>query len=176
MRYVLKAATAILLSISILYFTTGYFLVFWSLQSAIKYRVRELIRTNQIEQSRLTMIKITAENANNLFWTEENEFCLNGKMYDVVKKVVQNADIYYFCSYDVEETYLISYFGQYVKDLINSNSIVKNLIEKLSGDISVSNIFIYPIVHIELFLKEINPSQYSSLMFDILPPPPKFLK
>jgi len=176
MRYSLKAVTVILLSISILYFTIGYFLVFLALQSAIKFKVRELIRTNNIEQSYVTVIKIQSKDVKNLFWYEENEFCLNGKMYDVVKHVIQNSNIYLFCVYDVEETNLISYFGQYIKDLINNDSTTKSLIEKLSVEISVLNIFIYPFFQTKILFKEINPLQYFTLMLDVISPPPKFLK
>jgi len=170
---IVKKTTAVVLLVSMIYLLAGYSVVLFTLQSAVKYKIKELIRTNQIEPSAITMIKIDRHNQKNLIWYEDNEFYLDGKMYDIIKKDSRTDAFYYLCYYDAEETQLVNCFDKYLKDLLSTNSAVKSMINKLTVYLFVddSGYTLY-IGNNCIYLQSLY-TDYTSIILDINPPPPK---
>ncbi|MGA2297658.1 MAG: hypothetical protein ABSG15_08945 [FCB group bacterium] len=171
-----RTLTAILIII-ILYNSAGFILSFYSLQRAIKIDVRESIK-QQIPLSQLELIKIPIKLLDKqIEKSDENEFKLNGKMYDVAKEIQKNDTIYFYCFNDKNEEKLFEKFSNDVSGNLGTEGIFKtkmlknlkifsfdaiNLITKPKPDIFYEMAF-------NLYLSQ----RYNSFHPDINPPPPK---
>jgi len=110
---------------------------------------------------------------NKINWRDENEFELNGKMYDVIKIEKQSDEYTVFCFNDEKEELLISNF----KKLIDINVEQKNCI-----NVQHNSFVMLAIKNDNYLFKKYSTlnnqpimviSNYSSKLFDISDPPPK---
>jgi len=110
---------------------------------------------------------------NKINWRDENEFELNGKMYDVIKIEKQADEYTVFCFNDEKEELLISNF----KKLIDKNVEQKNCI-----NVQHNSFVMFAIKNDNYLFKKYSTlnnqpimviSNYSSKLFDISDPPPK---
>jgi hypothetical protein len=104
-----KAAAIIVLSIFVLS-QLGHHLVFELAKWEAKKIIKENIKTNKFEG----VIEAIAENTCMSWEEKDQEFELNGQMYDVVKKEVQGKKIIYYCINDSKESNLLDVYNQWI--------------------------------------------------------------
>ena len=104
-----KAAAIIVLSIFVLS-QIGHQLVFELAKWEAKKVIKENFKTNKFQG----VIESIAENASMSWEEKDQEFELNGQMYDVVKKEVQGQKVIYYCINDSKESNLLAIYNQWI--------------------------------------------------------------
>jgi hypothetical protein len=104
-----KAAAIIVLSIFVLS-QIGHQLVFELAKWEAKNIIKKNIKTNKFQG----VIESIAENASMSWEEKDQEFVLNGQMYDVVKKEVQGQKVIYYCINDSKESNLLAIYNQWI--------------------------------------------------------------
>ena len=170
----LKKLFSILLLSCLLFNTAGYHLIFYIRQAEIKAEMkRSLLHSDNKEVDLLVFSLNDKKNIEKLEWEDDDEFELNGEMYDVIEKKTQNGKLIIRCINDKRETELIKNYEKINKEGNSKNRTA--LLLKLLDNTSASP------VTIELFIKNIlKPAKVSfcsiaisSCYHDVLTPPPR---
>ncbi|MDP4266405.1 MAG: hypothetical protein Q8880_03100 [Bacteroidota bacterium] len=146
-------------------------------QFQVKNEIKNDILKN-ISDKQLVLIKISKGIKNkNVSWKEENEFSIDGKMYDVVRKIDKGDSIYCYCINDEKEESLFANLDEHVKINLNNanskNSNLKNILKIMMQE------YLYDINYIDFVSFESNVVSFSyvnvkarKLFEDIITPPP----
>jgi hypothetical protein len=169
----LKKIISLLLCACFSFFNAGYFILFWSMQTLTKQEMKEVISTCNYNKAELTLIKIHKDDYKNLTWTEPNEFSLYGNMYDVIHKQVKNDSIYILCIFDKIETLLVTHLNDYVNNLLNTDSAIKNVLKTLTLNLHFSPINTFFTITAYSFAHFQHSRNYISPTLDKVTPPPK---
>jgi hypothetical protein len=174
----LKKIFAIVLLTSFLVQITGYHLYFNILQQNIKSTVKKTIHFNLSEKvTEHFVFSLANTNASEMpEWEGENEFSLNGEMYDVVSMKKENSMLYVSCISDKKENELInSYKNIAGKDFGGPSKNRAALILKLAYSLftNASNIE----NHVKPQSIKVQWLNYTSFLYnstiDVLTPPPQ---
>jgi hypothetical protein len=115
---------AVLATLCILLFNTmGYFIVFKSMQLAVKHDIKRRIKEN-VPAAELTVIRISDSDKamqGRIHWIEGKEFRLDGRMYDVVRSERRGDTTIYYCINDVQEETLFANLDKQVKEQNQNN-------------------------------------------------------
>ncbi|MES1218590.1 MAG: hypothetical protein ABUT20_24010 [Bacteroidota bacterium] len=105
----MKKSFAILLLLSLSFYITGYHLFFqmrqWQIKSAVKRKLQQDISNQNTEQFVFSLTEQKGEAIPE--WEGDDEFRMNGEMYDVLERKIENGKIIVRCISDKEETRLI---------------------------------------------------------------------
>jgi hypothetical protein len=176
----LKKIFAILLLASFSVQLTGYHLYFHFMQQDIKSTVKKKIRSNiETKITEQFVFSLSETNAGKLpQWEGDDEFRLNGEMYDVVDKKVENGEMIITCISDKKETELINNYKDVAgKDFGGSSKKRAALILKLVNTFyaivenTVNNIH-SPSAKTG-FVNNKYPLSFSTI--EVLTPPPQFV-
>ena len=72
------------------------------LKNEVKKEIKIKILRHKLNENELQQFFVN--DLKNVDWTDDNEFTLNGKMYDLVKTKMINGQIIYYCLQDDKET------------------------------------------------------------------------
>lgn len=108
----------------------GYFFIYLGLQCNFKDEASKRIN-DFIPDSEMTLIKVPQGDytVKGIEWTEDNEFEMNGEMYDVFKTENVNGDVYLYCLADKNEDRLNSAFSNFIDKC--SKSTEKNIVKTI---------------------------------------------
>ena len=118
-------------------FQTGGFLILFELQ---KYSIRNEIK-NKIKQGlpeeELVVFRIPVEEQEsflkNFMFFDENEFRIEGKMYDVVKVETNTDFIFYYCVSDEKESMLFANLDTSVRKTMDNSPSNQNQVRNFSS-------------------------------------------
>ncbi|MEY2924190.1 MAG: hypothetical protein RLZZ337_738 [Bacteroidota bacterium] len=99
----------------------GFYIVSFYQLKNIRKEVKEKLKQN-LSNEELTAITVRKGEAKKLTWTKDNEFLLNGKMYDVVRIEKTKSDITYFCLQDEKEEALFEHLDGLVLNELEHKS------------------------------------------------------
>ena len=128
----MKRTLSILLITAFLLNSIGIIFAFFHQKSQIKSEFKSFLKSG-IPLSNLEVIKIP-KNENSLSGfkrIEDNEFRLNGKMYDIVKEVHTFSQIIFYCVNDEKEERLLEKFSDSIKNLAETKDSFKKNLGKL---------------------------------------------
>ncbi len=171
----MKRTFSIVLLLVFVFNTGGFILLFRIQQVQIRKEIKRQIKDN-LDSQELAIIRVTAENQNQLHWEHAKEFRYGGMMYDVVKKVViDNLTTVYYCITDTQETTLFANLDLLVNKSMdaksNGNHPLKNLLKFLSNLYSLINnkwtIYLNGVAFFTGFIEVFN----EPLLDSIFPPP-----
>lgn len=116
------------------------------------------------------------KSVNYIEWIEDDEFRINGEMYDVVKKKVSGDTVYLYCLHDEKESVLLSTIEKLLNQLINDppktlnnfNNFI-NLLSQLYSNPPIQD-YILPIGD-KYFFPSITYNILDGVYFHITPPP-----
>ncbi len=108
----MKKATSYILLFLLFFTLIAYLpavkLIQYNIRKEIKHHIKQ-----SLDESELSLIRINKNTP--LDWKKKDkEFRFKGKMYDIVKKRIENDDILYYCIYDEQESKLFEHLDQYV--------------------------------------------------------------
>lgn len=150
----------------------GYVLLFIKLQEDIKEEVLRKIADVIPEKD---LHKISFFKNDKINWKEENEFELNGLMYDVVKREDKGNYVILYCFNDEKEANLLKNFKKHFDEERNkkSNSASKTNLTNISFTAIPGQIYklsfqnhLYEQIHIKQ-------SFYKSVTIEVISPPPR---
>ena len=134
--------------------------------------------TNKIlsehDESEITIFKFTPnEYENNIYWFNEKEFGMNGRMYDVVKIERQMDNYIIYCFNDFKEELLVSNFKKIIERKSEHRSLVTGnqnltILQAIPNDLWVLKHFYKKNNYLQIIVEN-----YSSIVSDIQSPPPK---
>jgi predicted transcriptional regulator len=171
----LKKLLSILLLCCLLLNIIGYRIVFFIRHSEIKTEIKKLIllHANNKEEEALVFALNDKNAIEKLQWDGNDEFRLNGEMYDVIEKKTQNGELFIRCISDKRETALLK---KYEKINHEGNSRGRSaLLLKLVGSSYLSGVNNVICLNNDLTLLYISFQQeiISSYRHDVLTPPPQ---
>jgi hypothetical protein len=172
-----KKILHILIAAIFIYNLMGYFVVFQVLKYQAKKEIKRVIKS-QVPDSELTLITVTAENQDELYWFEdEKEFKYQDMMYDIVKKIQKGNVTYYYCIKDTQENGLFAnlndHIQNHVKNDLSSNKKPISVLQKAIKDyLSVAK-FSFNGNDFVLLTYCISAESITSRTVEILVPPPK---
>jgi|GEM_PF-2557318 len=111
-----KKTISIILLFIFLYNISGYYLVFSVQQTEVKKIVRNFFRVNRKHD--LIVLRISAENEKEIVWYDNEEFVLNGKMYDVASRTHEENVLLLYCYQDSKEDHLFTSLNSHFKNNI----------------------------------------------------------
>lgn len=143
--YLKKYISAIMLFLLILHGSLHLF-VLKIFQTQHKEQVYELISSRSYQED-IVLFKFNKyefdKGLNYIEWTEENEFRIEGEMYDIVRKEITEDTVYLYCFYDREESNLYNSIIKVLNNLIENDrattSNVTSIITLLSEFYSNTN-------------------------------------
>ena len=172
----LRKSIAILLLILFAYNIFGFYYCFIYKQNKIRSEIKTQIKNN-VPQEQLIILTFTKKQVKKLAFQDENEFRLNGKMYDIVKTTIKNNIITYFCINDVQEEELFESLNEQVSNnldnILHKNNFKKNYIKTINDFFIEEYNYKY---NNELILLKINYLISESINCRLIPPfvpPPK---
>jgi hypothetical protein len=167
----MKKYISLILLITILFVSNGYYLYFKHLQHKIKEEIKHEIK-NKLSDNELSVVIISSENKKQISWKEKDkEFSYNGEMYDIVKTKTLNNKTYYYCIKDTKEKNLIANYTRHNrrrnKTLLKLRKVLSNKYfpEKFIINTKTNNADIYFTDYQQ---------NYTSVYLETLSPPPKF--
>jgi hypothetical protein len=102
----------------------------YQIRKEIKHRIKD-----GIPEEDLILLKLPtylSHRTNSGFqWIHNREFRYQGKMYDVVRRMMYGDTIWYYCLADEKETQLFVHLDELVKQELDKNSERKQQIEKI---------------------------------------------
>lgn len=109
-----------------LYNTSLFIIISEITISFYKQRGKEISMSEDIEKAELIVLSKSDLISGSLsfMWIEENEFRLNGEMYDVIKQSEDEEYYYFYCYHDIKEEKITE---EYYKKSENSTSEDKNI-------------------------------------------------
>ena len=112
----LKKILTTLLLLTMIISQFGYYFFYTYKQHLIKENVKHLLLATLPESS----LQIFEANNTDINWEEENEFSIDGKMYDVAKIKTINGCEYLYCLSDDAETMLLKDYSKKNNDKSNN--------------------------------------------------------
>ena len=110
----------------------GFHIFFYFRQGEVKTEMKKLLRLNvNINEERFAFSLNDIGAFQKLKWEGDNEFSLNGEMYDIIGKKIQDGKIVIRCIRDKEETALVNKLKDNWRENEKSNKIVNKLFELL---------------------------------------------
>jgi hypothetical protein len=175
----MKKTLAIFIIVLLLFNSMGYYIVFKTMQYAIKKEIKNSIKQG-VPDKNLSLIKVAVNDEQNqaeIEWLEEHEFRYRGQMFDVVRSSLSNDTSYYYCINDKQEEQLFSSLDKQIEhhskksdaNRAKSRNIYKNIIRDVVFNKKIS---VRPVSRCLLFsmTQEKMPSWFSK---DIPTPPPE---
>jgi hypothetical protein len=105
----LRKSIAIVLLACLTFYITGYHFYFylrqWQIKTAVKKSLRQGMSRENTEEFVFALNEKNKDTAPE--WEGDDEFRLNGEMYDVLEKRVKNGKIFVRCINDEKETSLV---------------------------------------------------------------------
>ena len=168
----LKKTISVVLLFIFLYNISGYYVTFTVLQSGIKETVQNILKGSDTDN--LLLVKISPDDDEKITWNGNDEFSLNGKMYDVAFSKHEGTILYLYCYSDSKEEHLFTSLNSHVKNTIddpvsgkNSKNTLKNPLPDYFMDFNKTEFSFFVFV----LNKEIT-SRFSLLNFSIDEPSP----
>lgn len=119
LKIILKSLIYIGLIFSFILNSFGYIILFEQQRFEAGLEMRERIASSFLLDE-LTLITVDKKNDTpNLNWKDDNEFELNGKMFDVVKKSESSDSIFIYYINDIKEESIVKNLLKYYDDLAN---------------------------------------------------------
>jgi hypothetical protein len=171
----LKKLIVIFLSVCLLLNITGYHIIFYLRQEAIKAEMREAIRMQTYSENETDFVFSLNGNqeVNKLDWKGDDEFSFNGEMYDVIKKRTVDGKLVIRAIADRRETALLNKAKDHWDQNEKSNKVADELFQLLQSLFHSSKaedlVFIKPSVNRTSFVSLLLPSQ----VIKIPTPPPR---
>jgi hypothetical protein len=169
-----KKTIASFLLFLFLYNTAGYYLAFHFIDYTIKKEIAERILSASSED--LSRVTVEHDKSCDLIWyEEEKEFMMHGKMYDVVRSASDGTVVTYFCINDEKEEQLIgSLLISGMADEDERMPLAKRILKLSQGEFlsfnSLSTDFELNFQSLEYPLKEFQTEHISTVVI----PPPRF--
>jgi hypothetical protein len=160
----------------LLFTLIGHHIIFHIQQLGIKAEMKKMVRsTLSREEEQVFSFSVNDKTIAKPEWENENEFRLDGKMYDVIEKKIENGEMVIRCVSDDKETDLIKRYEKINSDAGNSSKSKTALLIKLISTPYVT------LLNSELPVNNNQPSQKPSLVLhiiskdrsDVLTPPPQ---
>ena len=154
----------------------GYHVVFRLRQAEVKAEMKKLLRSNMnnkdVEQFVFSLKDRDA--IEKLEWEGDDEFSLDGKMYDVIEKRTENGKLIIRCISDEKETILIKKYEQINNEAGNSKGKTALLIKLIGSSYLATSAS-------DLSINDFQPIQKTSFTDgiisidhpDVLTPPPQ---
>jgi len=176
----LKKLFAILLIAGFSVQITGYHLLFYFRQADIKKSVKKRLHHNlDRENTEEFVFSLAGKKGSDMpEWEGNDEFRLNGEMYDVIEKKIENGKLFVRCISDKKETELINRYKDITKDDFGGLSK-----KRASLLLTLSSIFYAPVsisgYDIWSYPKQNNWFSYKCPLsfhtIEVLTPPPQFV-
>lgn len=116
---ILKSLIYIGLIFSFILNSFGYIILFEQQRFEASLEMKEKIASSYLLDE-LTFITIEKKaDSPKLNWKDDNEFELDGKMFDVVKKTESSDSIFIYCINDIKEESIVKSLLKYYDDLAN---------------------------------------------------------
>jgi len=164
----LKKLLAILLICCFLLNIIGFRIFFYFRQVEVKSEMKKLLRLNvDINEERFAFFLNDIEALQKLKWKGDDEFSLNGEMYDIIGKKIEDEKIVIRCIRDKEETALVNKLKDNCRENEKCNKVVNELFQLLQtlfyntksedtsfGESAISS-FCFPFERLPLQVKKI---------------------
>lgn len=112
-----------------LFNVAGYFLYYSVMKIIIQKEIKCLIRKG-LKEEELSILVLTINEFNSFKWVElYKEFVINDEMFDVVKIIKTEKNVYIKCINDKKEQRLISNFNKKNKTVGKSNKIINKILK-----------------------------------------------
>ncbi len=112
----IKKTISIILLFIFLYNISGYYIAFSVQQTEVKKIVRSFFRSGGQED--MLVLRILAEKEKEIVWYNQEEFNLNGKMYDVAFMKHEKNILLLYCYNDSKEDHLFTSLNSHFKNNI----------------------------------------------------------
>lgn len=110
----------------------GFHVLFFIHQEAIKNKMEKAVRLHNGNGQRELVFLLSDKKAlNQLSWDGDDEFSLNGKMYDVIEKKIEHNKLIIDCLADKEETALLGEVSDHWRQNDNNNKIASEFFQLL---------------------------------------------
>lgn len=101
------------------FYVVGYLAIFYSLQYSAKSEIAERKeKTSIVNEKQITRITIPQneykKNTKQIKWYEEDEICMDGRMFDIVKVVRNGKHLAMYCLDDGKETNLFDFLNTHM--------------------------------------------------------------
>jgi hypothetical protein len=173
----LKKTVSILLLFCLLFNVVGYYIVFHIRRAEIKDEMKKTLRENIYNQDQEILCFSLNDKAaiSKLEWEDDHEFRLDGKMYDVIEKKVENGKLIIRCISDEKETALVKKFEQINNEKgANSKGKAALLIKLIGNTYLVAFVTDLPVENPALIPRPyFNINIITPLRSDVLTPPPQ---
>ena len=175
----MKKILSIILFVSFLYTSVGYYFIFTIRQSLIRNEVKMTIKNNSTEKA-LTVLSFNpcSKEYHAIEWMSNHEFRYKEKMYDIARKTVEaDGTVRYYCVNDEQEEDLFADLGEDIKNYFSD----KGINEKNSKPIKIETVkYIYlnsycitACTESKGILFSNSISNYNSVITKVASPPPK---
>lgn len=169
---IVRNLVAILLFICLFFTVLGYHFIFYVQLTSAKAEMQKILPHIK-DNAHITEFHLSAEEAQNLNWDDDNEFSYKGQMYDVIEKKIQNGALVIKCISDKNETALLD---NYLSNQRNTsgNQPVSYLLKIVTNAFVRSSIICPAIPEKNLqtqFLPYYSPTSF--INFPVLTQPPK---
>ena len=170
----MKKIIAFILLVCLFFNLSGYHLFFYLRKQELKADMKEFLRSSatskDIEQFIFPLDKDLVAGAE---WEGKNEFRLNGEMYDVVEKRIEDNKIIIRCISDKKETALLKNYEK-INHEGNSKSRSALLLKLLdSSYLPEINNLVYIYHNLALLHMSFQQGVFSSYRKDVPTPPPQ---
>ena len=136
--------------------------------------------TSNLSDDELILIKI---NKNwiyqNVAWESDKEFVLEGKMYNIVKKIAKGDYFYCYCINDTKEELLLAHLDEHVNNNLNkpgkSNKTSKNIIKNMIKDLFFNSTTLSLNYSGKDFSFSFLKTKIEHIFYNVTSPPPKFI-
>lgn len=132
MRRVLIQITCVLLLLCMITNSSGFFLVFCCQQFKLKQEMKHYLSLHP-QNPDVIRLSFSAQELKGLAWEGDDEFSLQGRMYDVISNVQQGEKRILYCVEDSNETTLIQNFLQHSESKLPAKDKTSALTEWLSS-------------------------------------------
>lgn len=121
----MKRFSALFLLVVMLYNIAGYYVVV----KVMRRQLKEQVKTVRLHKQVFPGLKVVKESKftlaarkSKLVFVEQDEFRLDGEMYDIISTYEQGDEVWYYCVKDTQEDKLLASLQQ----LVNENTTSKN--------------------------------------------------
>ena len=174
----MKKITAIVLLVCLFLNIIGYHIVFHVRKGEIKADMKKLLRLSDQNTEQFVFSLADKTAIEKLEWEGEDEFRLNGSMYDVIEKKIVNGKWMIRCVSDTKETELIKKYQDITKNDFGSSSRNKSMtLLQLIGSLYTlpgNDVDVRIISSVQVHFFNYN-HDIPSAPCDVITPPPRFL-
>jgi hypothetical protein len=120
----LRKEISLILVLLILLHGIFHVLVFKVLEMKYKREIRLMIKQSVPEEKLIRFVfkkDITENRIPGFRWMKQNEFMLNGEMYDIVWSQITGDSVHYKCIHDVKESGLFANIGKHLDNYLRDN-------------------------------------------------------